>query len=469
VLREFPVIKILRELEQDDLLPAILFRSARKQCNEDLEFLYRAYTKIGLKRAQSDSLREKIDELVERYKLQKEVVYNHEQYEMLIRTGVGAHHAGQLLAWRLILEELMSAGMLRLLIATGTVAAGVDFPARSVVITAHSKRGSKGFNVLSPSEFQQMSGRAGRRGKDAVGVCILAPSPYSDARVLHEVAKRPPEPLRSAYYAAPSTVLNLLKFRNVEELRYTVKRSLAAFLDRKAAKALHLEIPNKENERIAAKSEEQQRRIRKKINRLEREALLLETKHETHLEISLEALTKLEFIDGNTLTSKGLWAAELYTSYVLEIAQAIDQGVFEDISLEQLVGIIASISGDAHRSYFNLKTNPLSKELYKRMVTIVNQIRDTYVSQQNSEVSVLPDAALTVLTWMECKDWTEFSSLLKLNGVTEGDAARLITQTADNLNQISRLSDSHRNLAEIAAQGRYQILRPPFSDTFILE
>ena len=181
MLTDYPVIKILKQLGADNLLPAILFRTSRRQCDADIERLERAGN-LALPRDTQDSIREEIEKLIVQYDVQREVVHRHEQYEMLVTMGVGAHHAGQLLIWRLLLEELMSRGLMRLMIATGTVAAGVDFPARSVVITAHSKRGAEGFNTLSSSELQQMSGRAGRRGKDVVGFCLIAPGPFSDAR-----------------------------------------------------------------------------------------------------------------------------------------------------------------------------------------------------------------------------------------------------------------------------------------------
>src|SRR5690606_25756804 len=114
-------------------------------------------------------IKQKIEEIAARYDLDVSLVHSHPQDASLLTSGVGAHHAGQLLMWRLILEELMAASLLRILVATGTVAAGVDFPARTVMITAHTRRGAEGYQKLTSSEFQQMSGRAGRRGKDTVG------------------------------------------------------------------------------------------------------------------------------------------------------------------------------------------------------------------------------------------------------------------------------------------------------------
>lgn len=468
MFRDFPVTKILFELDQDNLLPAILFRTARKQCDADIEAL-EAARGGKLRPVAQSNLRREVDSIIAKYGMEPEIITSHPHYNALLTTGAGAHHAGQLLLWRLLLEELMSRGALRLMIATGTVAAGVDFPARTVVVTAHSKRGSEGFGVLKAAEFQQMAGRAGRRGKDAVGIVLIAPGVYSDARVFHELTHRPPEPLRSAYFAAPSTVLNLLKFRNADELRYTVAKSLAAFLDRKAATALRHsgELEQEQIEKDSALAGERRKKAEKRVRRKFREAEILEGRQAELLEQSLVGLERLGFVQSGVLTTKGSWAANLCTSLVLELAEAVESGLLNDLSVEELVALIASVAGDPHRPYFSLRENPIKAEYFGKMAQIVAQVRDSFQNPQNTEVAVVPNAALTVLTWLEARDWVDFAGLLRLNGVAEGDCARLITQTADHLNQISRLHETHPVLAAAAEEGRRRILRPPLSEVLL--
>ncbi|MCO6431839.1 MAG: hypothetical protein J5J00_13350 [Deltaproteobacteria bacterium] len=466
---EYPVTKIINQLGRTNLLPAILFRTSRRQCDVDVE---RLYTSRGGKISENEQNRMKleVDSIIEKYKFPVEVVYEHPHYHTLIATAAGAHHAGQLLIWRLILEELMTRGQLRLLIATGTVAAGVDFPARTVVITAHSRRGAEGFEVLSSSELQQMAGRAGRRGKDTVGICLVAPSLFADARIINEVAKRPPEPLRSAYFASPSTVLNLLKFRNVDDLRYTVSRSLASFLDRKASHGIMEEAQHHENELLASRLPEQSRKkAEKKVRRLQREAEALAERQGVQLETTLERLRTLGFVEGSGLSEKGYWAADLCTTLVLELAEAIQDGVFHDLGVAELAGLVASVAGDPHRPYFSIAQNPIKKEYFSRLQESVDRVRAAYGGATPYDVAVLPDAALTVLTWIDAGSWNEFAGMLRLSGVAEGDVARLVSQTADHLNQIARLFKSHPVLAETAIEARKKILKPPLSESLIVQ
>lgn len=465
---EYPATKIIDELSRDNLLPAILFRTSRRQCDTDIESMQDARG-VELLRTERSALKNEIDAVIQKYALDRQVVENHQHYSALMRSGAGAHHAGQLLMWRLLLEELMSRGVMRLMVATGTVAAGVDFPARTVVVTAHSKRGSEGFNILTATELQQMSGRAGRRGKDSVGICLVAPSKFSDARVVSEVIKRPPEPLRSAYYTAPSTVLNLLKFRNVDDLRYTVSRSLASFLDRKSARSIRAEA-QAEQEAADANAElkgEAHKKTQKRIRRKIRDAELLEARQELQLNQVLLGLETLGYLHEGGLTRKGYWAAGLCTTYVLELAEAIEQGLFYDLGVVELVGLAASISGDAHRSYYELAKNPVKPELFERFAKVIEEVQLKYPREYAAELKVLPQAALTVLTWMEAKDWAEFSALLRLAKVAEGDVARLVTQTADHLNQLCKLHESHPDLARSAAEARRMILKPPLSEVTV--
>ena len=464
---EFPVYKVLAELSRDNLLPAILFRTSRRQCDVDIDNLAHGRSSQLLPDEQEALVRE-VDSIIEKYQMEPNVILKHPQYEALVTTGGGAHHAGQLLLWRLLLEELMTRSRLRLMIATGTVAAGVDFPARTVIVTAHSKRGSEGFNVLTSSEFQQMAGRAGRRGKDSVGICLIAPSMYSDARVFLEVSKRPPEPLRSAYFAAPATVLNLLKYRNVDDLRYTVHRSLAAFLDRKSGRGLRESAAQDEAE-LATKTlpRDAMKKAVKRVHRKVKEAELLEQKQDLQLEQSLQGLTALGYVEGSGLTEKGSWAANLCTSLVLELGEAIADRLFDELTEDEFIACVASIAGDPHRPYFSLKSNPLKREHFKKLEAIVLRVKTSYQNPQSNGVTVLPDAALTVLTWLDSENWESFSGLLRLAGVAEGDVARLVMQTADHLNQISRLKETHPHLAEMASNGRVRLLKPPLTEPVV--
>lgn len=493
---------IINELGRCDLLPAIVFRTSRSQCDADV---IKAATqpRLSLSVIQQRDIRYAVRDIISRYDMDEELIVTHPQYGGLISTGVGAHHAGQLLMWRLLLEELMATGKLRVLVATGTVAAGVDFPARTVVITAHSRRGAQGYSTLTAAEFQQMSGRAGRRGKDTVGFCIAAPSQFCDARELLKISKKPPEPLKSAYFPSPSTILNLLRYRNVDDLRFTVGRSLASYMDKKEAELCRQQADEleKENALVSANatsddgvvddcddsvitdgedgqasanakskaSHNARQRMKKKIRRLRKKADELEKIQVDLLEVTLKGLQELGYVEDVSLSAKGYWSANLCTNLVLELGEIIEKGLINDASYERLVAVIGSLCGEEHRQYLKGNSPILSKEDIKVLEQTIANVTSKGMPGVVETRKVLPEAAFTVLAWLSSKDWHSFRSLLALAGAPEGDAARLIIQTAEHLNQITRLSQSHPALALRAEEAKRRILRPPLSDVMTTE
>ena len=137
-------------------------------------------------------------------------IADHKHRKMIIHTGVASHHAGHIPAWKLLIEKMMSGGLLNAIFATSTVAAGVDFPARTVVISNADVRGNEGWRPLKASELQQMTGRAGRRGKDNVGFVVLAPGQFQNPKKIAELLKAPPDALESQFRATYTSLLNLL-------------------------------------------------------------------------------------------------------------------------------------------------------------------------------------------------------------------------------------------------------------------
>ncbi|MBA3320921.1 MAG: hypothetical protein H0T45_05675, partial [Pyrinomonadaceae bacterium] len=155
-------------------------------------------------------------------------IKKHKHFEMLVRGGVASHHAGHLPAWKLAIEQLMSAGLLDAIFATMTVAAGVDFPARTVVLTSADARTGRGWRSLTASELQQMTGRAGRRGRDRVGFVVAAPGAHQNPPQLAALLRAEPDPLESQFRATYTTLLNLLDaYGDFAHVREIVERSFA--------------------------------------------------------------------------------------------------------------------------------------------------------------------------------------------------------------------------------------------------
>lgn len=224
---------LLHTLLTSSLLPAIVFLTSRRGCDDAVDS-FRSGRLPDLSAAQQSRMESLIDEFGE----EAAFIRNHRQYALLVRKGVAAHHAGQLPAWKHIVEKLMSNGLLRAVFATSTLAAGIDMPARSVVITASNLRTNEGHRDIKAFELAQMTGRAGRRGRDKVGFAIFIPGPFQDIHVIAEQLLRPPEPLESSFAANYTMVLNLLQQLTPEAARALVERSFRQFQNLKQIETL---------------------------------------------------------------------------------------------------------------------------------------------------------------------------------------------------------------------------------------
>jgi superfamily II RNA helicase len=222
-LPEIPPPKLITALRNYNLLPAIIFMPTRRRCDE-------AALEVAADRSQKTNAEkeQKRQELYQKYLAENPEIKSHKHRKIVLRAGVAAHHAGHIPAWKLFVEKLMSAGLLDAIFATSTVAAGVDFPARTVVISNADMRGNDGWRQIQASELQQMTGRAGRRGKDNVGFVVLAPSNFQNPPRIAELLKSPPDPLNSQFRATYTSLLNLLDaFGGFSQVREIAEKSFA--------------------------------------------------------------------------------------------------------------------------------------------------------------------------------------------------------------------------------------------------
>lgn len=167
--------------------------------------------------------------------------------------GVAPHHAGLLPPLKLVIEKLFQRGLIKVVFATETLAAGINMPARTVVISNIAKRTDEGVRMLTVGEFQQMTGRAGRRGMDKVGYgVVLASHRYTPLDIVHLV-KDPVEPLRSRFTLNYNMVANLTHRYEPEVARRIVEQSFASF----------------QNDALIAHLVKQRRDASKRLGRLE--------------------------------------------------------------------------------------------------------------------------------------------------------------------------------------------------------
>ncbi len=236
---------IIRNLEQNDMLPAIYFTFSRKKCDEQME-------KCASLDLITKGERAQIQQIIDEYIAENPHLYNNKHIEYLL-CGVASHHAGLLPAWKGLVEKLFQKGLIKVVFATETLAAGINMPARSTVISATSKRTDSGHRMLTASEFLQMSGRAGRRGMDEIGYVTIVGTQFQSPEEVAELVLSDANPLESRFSPSYSMVLNLLQRFSLDEAKELILKSFGYFSSGsrlqpliKAQEQINLEIKSRE-------------------------------------------------------------------------------------------------------------------------------------------------------------------------------------------------------------------------------
>lgn len=215
------VKEIVRNLYNQDMLPAIYFTFSRKKCDEQMEKC------AGLELVTKGE-RAQIRQFIDDYIAENPHLYNNKHIEYLL-CGVASHHAGLLPAWKNLVEKLFQKGLIKVVFATETLAAGINMPARSTVISSTSKRTDSGHRMLTASEFLQMSGRAGRRGMDEIGYVTVVGTQFQSPEEVAELVLSDANPLESRFSPSYSMVLNLLQRFSLDEAKELILKSFGYF------------------------------------------------------------------------------------------------------------------------------------------------------------------------------------------------------------------------------------------------
>ena len=221
VQRKYTSKDVVRVLHEKNMLPAIYFTFSRKKCDEQMEKC------ADLCLVTPDEQKE-IKRIIDDYIAENPYLYKNKHIEYLL-CGVASHHAGLLPAWKVLVEKLFQKGLIKVVFATETLAAGINMPARSTVISSISKRTDNGHRTLTPSEFLQMSGRAGRRGMDEIGYVTIVGTAFQSPEEVAELVLSEANPLESKFSPSYSMVLNLLQRFTLEETKELVLKSFGYF------------------------------------------------------------------------------------------------------------------------------------------------------------------------------------------------------------------------------------------------
>lgn len=225
---------VISVLHKKDMLPAIYFTFSRKKCDEQMEKC--CYLDLITKEEAKE-----IQKIVDEY-LKENPYLEHNKHLDYIYHGVASHHAGLLPGWKVLVEKLFQKGLIKVVFATETLAAGINMPARSTVISAISKRTDNGHRMLTANEFLQMSGRAGRRGMDKVGYVTVIGTQFQSPEEVAELVLSDANPLESRFSPKYSMVLNLLQKFSMDEAKELILKSFGYYSSSDRLKPLYSQL-----------------------------------------------------------------------------------------------------------------------------------------------------------------------------------------------------------------------------------
>jgi len=405
---------IMYVMDRFNLTPAIFFFKSRAECDAALSRCHSYSAEM-----EDESFTQTLDELLNRFPY----LAHHRHLVHLKQCRVASHHGGQLPAWKFLVETMMNRGHLRAIFATSTVAAGVNYPARTIVLFNSDRYNGHEFQPMNSIDFHQMTGRAGRRGQDKIGFMLAIPGRFMDVHHIRKLMYKKPEAIESQLKSDFSMVLNLLLSQSLHDIQLIFGRSLASYQD-------------------GLKNRDRQYRWNNFMRHL-------------------AFLKKEDFVDENDkLTENGLWASKLRLDQPLLIAECLRKDVFPRRDAKLLAALIAPFVHDGDQD-FKITRKMTPRKLAQGFNRVKRSLADLLdrMTEENFPVNpMLLWPAWAIYAWARGTSWQAITEQIN---IADGDFAMLITRTSDNLRQIASLKESHPEVASLAYEAMGMILREP--------
>jgi len=239
--------KVIRKLASSDMLPAIYFLFSRSACDDAVDYCIEDGLFLNSKteaKLVDSYLEEKVAPL-EKADLE---CLDYRKLKLALRAGFASHHAGEVPLFKEAIEELFSLGLLKVVFATETLSLGINMPARSVVIESLTKWTGEKHRPLTPGEYRQLTGRAGRRSIDEVGYAVVLYQAFFSVDQIRALASRPPDPVVSSFQVTYNMATNLLARHSFEQAEKVINRSFGQYMADKKVVTLEAEIDHLQKE-----------------------------------------------------------------------------------------------------------------------------------------------------------------------------------------------------------------------------
>ena len=359
----------------------------------------------------------------------------------LLPRGLAFHHAGLLPGLKVLVETLFARGYLRAVFATDTLALGINMPARSVIVGSLSKFDGQEMRLLTPNEYRQITGRAGRRGMDVRGAALIPYSPWEPFEASFQRITGELLPVTSSFIIRYNSVLNLWQPGDTQHLRHICAASLREFqrylvweIDELHRLEKRYQKAKKAGKKKGAASHEAERALEKRRAKIG--AFPLSRAGAAELNGTIFALRALGYIDQqDQLTLKGELLSNIFHPAGIMLVELMTLGALDELSANELAEVCSWFTYDNDRRLNNRQNVPhklqqVRRELW-RVTQHVRAIEER--AQINFTPGIVPEFHGLALSWSR---GTSLSGLLRRIDLAEGDILMLLNQTIDLIQQM---------------------------------
>ena len=390
--------EVAEYLSDAGMLPAITFIFSRAACDDAT----RQCLQDGLRLTNPQErkrIRELTEEAVERLSDDDLRTLGYEQWSAALEAGIAPHHAGLVPAFRRAVEHCFSEGLLKLVFATETLALGINMPARTVVVERFAKFRGRDTSALTAGEYQQLTGRAGRRGIDTVGHAFILWSHATTFATVAATASAPPPDLISSFHPTYNLAVNLVRRWDREEAHSL----LAASYGQWQAPPGSVSLPAQLDRRLAV-------------------------------------LGSRGYIDGWRITGAGSVLAGIYHESDLLVSEALGAGIFDGLEPALLAGVVSGLTFEARRAEED-PDGPRQRLVAERLRALEAMADDLRAEERRHGLRRTrrpdPGLARSVVAWAQ---GGLLSSVLRHNDVAPGDFVRNIRQLIDLVRQLAQVA-----------------------------
>jgi ATP-dependent RNA helicase HelY len=220
--------EVIEMLDRQNLLPAIFFVFSRVGCDQAVTQVLRAGIRLTTA-DERDEIRDIVEERCRTILDEDLAVLGYWDWLEGLQRGVAAHHAGLLPAFKEVVEELFQKKLVKVVFATETLALGINMPARTVVLEKLEKFNGEARVPITPGEYTQLTGRAGRRGIDVEGHSVIQWREGLDPQAMASLASRRSYPLNSSFRPTYNMAVNLIEQFGRARTRESLESSFAQF------------------------------------------------------------------------------------------------------------------------------------------------------------------------------------------------------------------------------------------------